>query len=144
MHFRADGTGRLCREHLDVATHQRRDDGDGEEHDSQCPHPLCHAAPEEHPVGQPLHVVDDARPRGGESRHRLKVRIGEIGHIAADEEGQRAKQAEDDPCERHQEVGVSPAKGIGGVTPHVFQSYGAKDGEDGGDDKRHGVILTHV
>ena len=63
--------------------------------------------PEEEAVGQGFHIIDDRCSRCREARHRLKIGVCEVGQITADDEGQGAEEAEDEPGEGDDEVGVS-------------------------------------
>ena len=112
----ADGSCGFGCEHFDGTADERGKNGRGEEDDAQAAYPLRHAAPEEQAVGQFVYVVNDGGTGGGEARHGFKVGVGESGYVATDDEGKRAEEAEDDPRERHDEVGVASAHVVVGVS----------------------------
>ena len=86
VHLGLDGACGLCSKDFHTSSHQRGEDGDGEEHDSQSTYPLGHGSPEQYGVGQHLYVVDDGGASGGESRCGLKEGIGDAGDTAMGKE----------------------------------------------------------
>ena len=144
VHSGADRAGGLSREHFHIAVSERWKNGNGEEDDTQAPNPLCHRAPEEQAMRQHLYIIKDATACSSETRNGLKVGIGEVGDIPTDEERKRAKETEDEPRERHQQIGFATAKGVIGISTDVLE----QDSTQYGDNHRHHegqrVILAQI
>ena len=137
--YRACGLGG---KHLHASAHYRRQHCNSEEHDAQAAYPLGHSAPEEYAVGQMLHIVEDGRTRGGESRHCLEIGIGDIGYKAAYQEGEHTENTEHYPCSRHHEISVTSRKVVVGISSHKPGYQSAKCGEQSGGKERERVILA--
>ena len=142
MELRTDGACGFGCKHLHRAAHKRRQDGSGEEHDTQTANPLRHAAPKEQAVGQRVDIVQDGGACGGESRHGFEIGVGETRNVAADDKRQRAKEAEDDPRKRHHEIGVAAAHGVVGVAPKIAQHDAREQREHNADGKRHFIVFA--
>ena len=99
MQLGLDRTSRLGGKHLDLSSHKRWQQGDGEEHDTQSTYPLRQRTPEKQSMWQHLHIIYNSGSRGRESRHRLKVGIRETMDVSTDQEWERAKETEDNPCQ---------------------------------------------
>ena len=99
MQLGLDRTRSLGGKHLGLSAYERRQQGDGEEHDTQTAYPLGERSPEEQAVREAFHIIQDGGTRGGESRHRLEVGIRETMDVSTDQEWERAKETEDNPCQ---------------------------------------------
>ena len=121
----AYGAGGLGGKHLHASSHERGDDGDGEEHDSQSAYPLCERAPEQDGVGQTLHVVEYGGAGGGEARHGFEEGVGDVGDAAVEEKGKHAEEGEDDPRGGDHQIGVAPAERVLGIASGKEQEEGA-------------------
>ena len=97
MQLGLDRTRSLGGKHLGLSANERRQQGDGEEHDTQTAYPLGERSPEEQSVREAFHIIQDGGTRGGESRHRLEVGIRKVADVAAYHEGQGAEETEDNP-----------------------------------------------
>ena len=97
VHLGLDRSGSLGGKHLDATADERRQDGDGEEDDSQTANPLHERAPEEDAVGQTLYVVEDGGTGSGKARHGLEESVSKVADAAVDEEREHAEDGKDNP-----------------------------------------------
>ena len=72
-------------------------DGNDEEYKSQATNPLRHTAPHQQPLRFRLDRFQHRRACGGEPRKGFESGIGEVGHRAGEEVGQRAHKRYDEP-----------------------------------------------
>ena len=141
VHLGAHGASSLGSEHLDTSAHERGKHGNGEEDDTQSANPLHERPPEQDAMRQCLHIVDDRGTRGGESRHRFEISIGETIHTPVDEEREHAKEREDHPDQRDHHVGIATAQGVLGLATEVEKDEGRAEGEQRRHEKSQHIIL---
>ena len=97
MQFGLDRSCCLGSKHLGLSSYKRRQQGDGEEYDSQTAYPLGERTPEQQSVREAFYIVKNGGTRGGESLHCLEVGIRKVVDVAAYHEGQCTEETEDNP-----------------------------------------------
>ena len=144
MQLGLDGARNLGREHFDIAAVERGQQGDREEDDTQTSYPLGERAPEEETMGQRLDIVYHGGAGGGEARHVLKERVGEVVDIPAQHERQRAEKAEDHPRQRDDHVGVLAREAVARLESEIPEDDGGKEYQSHRGDKRRRVALAAI
>ena len=102
-----------------LAARKRQND----QHEYQHTHaadPVGQAAPEQRGMRKRLNVGYDGRARGGKARNGLEQRVYDRGDLTAEQEGQRARNAEQNPAQRNGD------KALARVKPGVFRLFAAE------------------
>ena len=139
-----DRSGGLSSKHFRAAADHLRQYGNGEEHDSQTTYPEGQRPPEQDAVGQALHIVDDRGARCGESGHCLKVGISKTMEVATHQERYRAKEREQRPRERDDQIRVAARHDVLGIASLISEEDATQHGDDNRDEKGKGVFLAKV
>ena len=104
-------TGHLCRVDVTVLHLIDRNQGKGEDHNSQTAYPLRQGTPEEQRLGQTLDVVDAGGTRRGETTHRLKEGTRHI-HVCQTKIGHHSNNRKDYPRKGNNEEVVGSAHSL--------------------------------
>ena len=139
--YRARSLG--CK-HLYATSHQRRQQGYREEHDTKTAYPLGKRAPKQNAVWQSVHIVDNGGSGSGESRHRLEEGVGKRVQIAAYKEGQRAEERENHPRKRNHKICVAAREVVVAVACKQSQHQCCSRRYGYGADKRQKVVLVVI
>ena len=99
----------LSRKEFHLTNSECRQDGHGEEDDSDTANPLRHAPPEEDAVRLSVAVINDSGTCGGESRYGFKKCARHVGDRSAEEERQHSDGREEHPNDGDDEITVASA-----------------------------------